>query len=170
LAALIKQELYFAYGSNLSSEQMLRRCPDSTPLDTAYLAGYELCFPFSSATWGGKGVAGIQPHQDRNVYGVVYQMSEQSLMILDQYEGHPFKYCRKRLKVLTSDNASTDVWIYIPMTDRSHDFYHPSRRYIAAIIRGAMEHSLPSKYLNFLKFIPTASRNTDYNESEFKDE
>ena len=167
---MIKQELYFAYGSNLSSEQMLRRCPDSTPLDTAYLAGYELCFPFSSATWGGKGVAGIQTHQDRNVYGVVYQMSEQSLMILDQYEGHPFKYCRKRLTVVTSKNDCREVWVYIPMTDRSQDFFQPSRRYIAAIIRGAVEHDLPSKYLNFLESIPIASRSNNQHESELKDE
>lgn len=33
--------LYFAYGSNLSSAQMLRRCPGATPVGLGYLHGWE---------------------------------------------------------------------------------------------------------------------------------
>jgi gamma-glutamylcyclotransferase len=36
-----REILYFAYGSNLSSSQMLKRCPNSTPVGLGYLSGWE---------------------------------------------------------------------------------------------------------------------------------
>lgn len=94
----MKSVLYFAYGSNLDRKQMRARCPDATPVGPAMLRGYRLAFAGASRRWEG-GVATLLPARGRNVSGVLYQLSEDSLAALDRIEGHPDFYIRCRVCV-----------------------------------------------------------------------
>ena len=58
--------LYFAYGSNLSTEQMRERCPESQPWRTVLLMGYRLAFGSVSSYRKG-GVATILPYGVRSI-------------------------------------------------------------------------------------------------------
>ena len=88
--------LYLAYGSNMSPEQMHRRCPGARLLGAVKLRGYRLTFAGCSAIWNGGGVATIAPAPDCIVRGAVYEIDEEDLERLDRCEGVPFSYIRTR--------------------------------------------------------------------------
>ncbi|MBI2388661.1 MAG: gamma-glutamylcyclotransferase [Deltaproteobacteria bacterium] len=99
----MKTVLTFAYGSNLDRAQMRERCPDATPVGRAVLRGYRIAFAGASRRWDGAGVATLLPARARTVSGVLYALSEESLAVLDRFEGHPHVYVRCRVCV-------TDEW------------------------------------------------------------
>jgi gamma-glutamylcyclotransferase len=133
-------EVYFAYGSNMSSAQMKERCPSARDLGAAKLPGHRLTFPRSSETRGG-GVAGIEPAPGSAVEGVLYSLSPEDLSRLDDFEGtDEGRYRRGRVEV-DHEGEPRQVWTYyaLPEGDR---FHPPSRDYLETMIRGAEEHGL----------------------------
>jgi gamma-glutamylcyclotransferase len=150
-----KLELYFAFGSNLLSAQMKERCPSSYPLKRVTLPDFELCFPFQSSKWQGRGVAGIQRREKKKVKGVLYSLSKECLHTLDEYEGHPLKYRRQRIFVFDEQGRELQVWTYFPNDPVTDAFHPPSPEYLDRILKGAYEHKLPKSYLDFLHSIPT---------------
>lgn len=71
---------YFAYGSNMNAEQMLKRCPDSREESLVELKDYEFVID-------ARGFASIQQKDGRSVWGVVYLVSDEDEISLDRYEG-----------------------------------------------------------------------------------
>lgn len=104
--------LYFAYGSNLSLQQMRARCPNARPYGRAFLAEYALTFAGHSATWGGA-VATLTPDPERETPGLLYQIDDQDLARLDGFEGHPFVYRRQRKVVQSEDGTSVVAHVYV---------------------------------------------------------
>ena len=84
--------LYFSYGSNMSREQMARRCPNSIYLGTAVLPCYSLGFGGYSRYRQG-GVATIHPG-DRAVKtpGILWDIDDMDEFRLNRAEGVPFTY------------------------------------------------------------------------------
>ena len=78
--------LYFAYGSNLDSEQMKRRCPQMVPVGLAALRDHRLAFPRTSRDWGG-GVASPVLAHGHDLWGYVYDLDDEDVAALDRYEG-----------------------------------------------------------------------------------
>src|SRR6478609_4976505 len=81
---------YFAYGSNLNSRAVAEWCrhhghstPAMKPGKPAVLDNYRLCFPIFSEYWGG-GIADIVYDPGKYVAGVLFDLSESDLNILDQ--------------------------------------------------------------------------------------
>ena len=64
--------LYFAYGSNLSHEQMRNRCKDSKYIINFFLEGYQLSF---CSIDRGYGAANIVKKPDSKVPGGVWDIS-----------------------------------------------------------------------------------------------
>ncbi|KAI9663530.1 MAG: hypothetical protein M1831_002539 [Alyxoria varia] len=90
--------LYFAYGSNLSQEQMAQRCPNSTYVGVAFLPGYRWHINI-------RGYANVIKLKDPveapaaeinpiGVYGLVYSLPERDEAVLDRYEGVPWAYSK----------------------------------------------------------------------------
>ncbi|RSM04707.1 hypothetical protein CEP52_006698 [Fusarium oligoseptatum] len=80
----LHEVLYFAYGSNLSTEQMRQRCPYSTPVGLAYLEGWkwiinargyanivQLPLDDEDETDKGKGKAVEDDDEEHGVYGLL---------------------------------------------------------------------------------------------------
>lgn len=86
----MNKKYYFAYGSNLSVEQMAHRCPDAKNVGTAALLGWQLLF---------KGCATIEPNRKKNTPALLWEISEQDEKSLDRYEGFPSFYYKKDLDV-----------------------------------------------------------------------
>jgi gamma-glutamylcyclotransferase len=136
---------YFAYGSNLLSEQMVRRTGPlgEGPLRPriAHLAGYRLVFQHLSAD--GPAYANIvQPGS--GVIGVVYRCPLAGLDVLDRYERG---YERQTLRVIDVDGQALDAIAYVitpapPVRDGK-----PSGKYLEKIITGARQHGLPEGYV-----------------------
>ena len=78
--------LYFAYGSNLSHEQMKERCKDSKYIKNFFLEGYKLSFCAINRNYG---AAKIIKNPDSTVPGGVWKISSSDEKELDYYEGFP---------------------------------------------------------------------------------
>src|SRR3954453_23149386 len=87
---------YFAYGSNLSVEQMAVRCPDAINPRPATLDDHDWLI-------NERGVATVDPFHGSQVHGVLWQVSDRDLAKLDSAEGVPVRYRRKRMTVHTED-------------------------------------------------------------------
>ena len=152
---------YFAYGSNLSKEQMKDRGITVKNTKIAELPGWKLAFTIYSDTWKG-GVGDIVPDPEKKVEGVVYTIPKENLKNLDLYEGRKVKnnvevgmYRRQYLPIKIKDRWKT-VLTYLVNRNieyKSKIDLKPSREYLETIISGAEEHGLSKDYLNLLKNI-----------------
>ena len=77
--------LYLAYGSNMSPEQMERRCPGAYLVGAVVLDGYRLTFAGWSGTWQG-GVATIERAPGEQVAGAVFEINAEHLASLDRFQ------------------------------------------------------------------------------------
>ena len=142
-------ELYFAYGSNLSVEQMASRCPDSRIADVAQLFCYRLSFSSYSNRWNGA-VATVLPASNACVWGLLYKLSRQDLAKLDEIEG--YRYRREEIELKLRDGATQKAWTYIM---NKHDaFSPPSRLYLSHLQIGAQLFNFPLWYQTMLKTVP----------------
>ncbi len=135
--------IYFAYGSNLSSDNMYSRCgSDIEALGPAKLLDYDL-------TFDKRGYANIIPYSGKYVWGLVWRIDEDCLKALDIYEGYPTLYGRQTVAVeLGQDNVA--ALVYIEPSDQSGG--QPNRTYLEGkVIPGAKEHNLPLEWVNQLE-------------------
>jgi gamma-glutamylcyclotransferase (GGCT)/AIG2-like uncharacterized protein YtfP len=127
----MSNEFVFAYGSNLISAQMERRCPSAREIGIARLAGHRFAFTGYSPTWNGA-VATVIGDRNDYVDGVVYSITPADLTRLDGFEGVPFSYTRRKVHVRIARRAIF-AWVYIKA--HTHDAI-PSPAYFAACIAG----------------------------------
>ena len=135
---------YFAYGSNLSLEQMANRCPSARTPRRAWLKGYRLEFPRCSRRWKG-GVASVTPDPRRSVEGAVYEISSEDLKKLDVCEGVSKGYYRRETRpVQLDDGSEVRAEVYIASPDPDGPF-PPSRSYLETILAGVRDHRLSDR-------------------------
>ncbi|KAK6543705.1 hypothetical protein TWF694_000440 [Orbilia ellipsospora] len=114
-------KLYFAYGSNIWLDQMVRRCPSSTYKAVARLPSYRwlICE---------RGYANIYPSPSPStttseVWGILFDLPPEDEASLDRYEGFPFDYEKEMVTVelLEKDSEGqtqkVEALVYI---DRNH--------------------------------------------------
>ena len=135
----VRPHVYFAYGSNLCSRQMARRCPDAVDPRPAILNDHDWLI-------NQRGVATVESFTGTQVHGVLWQLSDHDLAALDSAEGVPVRYRRDLLTVATDDGPS-DAWVYI---DHRVTPGPPRPGYLERIIRGARQHGLPKRWIDFL--------------------
>ncbi|KAK7425009.1 hypothetical protein QQZ08_008405 [Neonectria magnoliae] len=105
----LHEVLYFAYGSNLSTEQMRQRCPYSTPVGLAHLEGWRwfingrgyanVAQISTDDSNTGKGKSKATDAADEGVYGLLYLLPPQDEERLDGYEGVPHAYQKYQVDV-----------------------------------------------------------------------
>lgn len=129
--------LYFAYGSNLHLNQMLKRCPGAEPLTQAILHGYSLKYR--------RGVATVEKDKKGKVYGAVYNISDTDMEVLDIYEGYPYLYYRKPLKVEAKGIGEVKAITY--MMHKQFQETGPRDGYYQVIEEGFRNWALPINHL-----------------------
>ena len=97
---------YIAYGSNMSQDQMARRCPDAKLIGTGYLPNHRLEF-YLHAT-----VERTRAH-DAKVPVAVWEISKADEARLDIYEGFPSYYIKAPRKVKMMDGSAIRGMIYL---------------------------------------------------------
>jgi len=127
---------YFAYGSNLDTQQMRRRCPDAVRVDKLALKGYALVF---------RGPADIIRKPGSVVHGAVYLISESDQFTLDIYEGYrkgaPGEgLYRKEYFGAKHDGRQIEVMFYVM---NRKGFRVPAPAYLATIEQGYKDWGLP---------------------------
>ncbi len=137
---------YFAYGSNMSREQMRERCRDSEFVCVAILHGYRFVYDGKSKTWGNRSVANIVPDSDGVVYGALYRISENDERNLDKCEGYYSGiYNKKVVKVKDLGGKEYKAMVYYrePLEEGK-----PSEEYEKTVVNAAIELQLPEEYIN----------------------
>lgn len=137
--------LNFAYGSNMSEEQMHRRCPSARKLGVAYLPAHNLAFNRKGSYRDG-GVASVVPSAtptDR-VYGIVWALNDEDVQKLDEIEG-PAAYERKTIRVIGDHGGEIECHTYIAIPQA--DFVIPDREYLSILLSAAHAQGLPDDYI-----------------------
>jgi len=164
--------LYFAFGSNLSSERIRVQNPSAKFLTTARLKGYRLNFDSYSTRWRGSPATITQTDNPTDrVYGVLWELDLEHLQTLDDQEGvanevyHrltlPVAPCTVALGAVqhcqNEDNYEGIVEVLTYQLTpkrlalaRGQGDSRPSLAYKSVILKGAREHKLPKSYLDEL--------------------
>ena len=138
---------YFAYGSNMNWPQMQRRCPSSRFVCVGRLVGYHFGITRHSRLRD-CGTANVYPAAGKEVWGIVYDISDAELLILDSFEDG---YRREILSVYPLEGGARplDVLIYIAAIE--DNVPRPNAEYRKLIIDGAKHWNLPAPYLSLLE-------------------
>ena len=129
--------LYFAYGSNLSHEQMKKRCKDSKFIKIFFLEDYKLSFCAINKSYG---FANIVKKLDSEVPGGIWEISFKDEKKLDYYEGFPIRYTKDFFSL-----NGEKVMFYI--VKREYSFKPPQRQYLDIINQGYKDCKIDRKYL-----------------------
>ena len=126
--------LYFAYGSNLDLVGMQYRAPEATRLSSAQLDDWRLTF---------RGVADIEPASGRVVHGAIWLLTEENVLALDRYEGHPHYYRRQAVTVRNTENDLVEAMTYVMLPEYQDKEGLPTKHYLQSIIDGYEAFRLP---------------------------
>ena len=133
---------YFAFGSNLDQDQMRARCPDARLLGVAELRGYQLAFTIYSPLRK-CGCADILPVAGKSVFGLLYELTDDDLARMDEFEGHPFHYQRLTVDVML-DGKIVAAETYA--VGEKKEGLRPSSEYLALIRNAAERFGFPEAY------------------------
>lgn len=176
---------YFAYGSNMDQAQMDARGRDkpsqmflndlwpkswgadavapATAIGVAELANYQLNFNKINRHVEGACFASISPKEGASVEGVLYQLDEKFMAVLDFCEGVAWQqYTREQVQVAmkTKERAeeafSAFVYIAHPQASTAGDIPgKPTKAYLNTLLRGAQQFGLSERSQEKLRAWPT---------------
>ncbi|MEM2910198.1 MAG: gamma-glutamylcyclotransferase family protein [Nitrososphaerota archaeon] len=145
---------YFAYGANLDKELMKKRVGEWKDCKRSILEGYRLNFGVFSRRWRG-GAADIREESGSKVYGVIYLLDEEQLKKLDECEGVPNTYLRRKVVVRT-EGGEVEAVTYVATNPRR--FVKPSAEYLAIMQKGLKQHGYGDEVLREVKRIAEGFR------------
>lgn len=145
--------LYFAYGSNMSSERLRTRTPSAISLGRARLPRYTLRWHKLGRDGSGKCDIEYTGTHDAAVWGVLYQIDNAERDGLDAVEGLGVGYDEHAIRVETVA-AVDDAVTYKARSDKIDPALRPFAWYKAHVLRGAREHRLPDKYVQRIAAVP----------------
>jgi len=144
---------YFAYGSNMNWTQMQRRCPSSRFVSTARLPGY--CFAIGRhSRLRNCGTATIHPETGSQVWGIVYDVSETDLLIMDRFEDG---YNRNILSVYSIYTVESSLNVIVYIAPKEAKVPLPDVEYKRLMLEGARHWQLPDEYCVMLEQIETSA-------------
>jgi gamma-glutamylcyclotransferase (GGCT)/AIG2-like uncharacterized protein YtfP len=138
---------YFAFGSNLSKEQMTARCPESEYLYPGKLDNH-IWFIYE------RGYANIKPSEGDFVLGEIFSLSEQDIELLDICEMVAEGMYHQEVLSIDTSNGSLDCLVYV---DLNQILGRPQFEYIKRINQGIESSELPMDYVNkyIRPYVPT---------------
>ena len=123
--------LYFAFGSNMSGARMKQRIGWEAPRRAATLRDFQLVFDqagFNDPSWS---PANIRSEQGGLVEGIVYEVEEKDIKILDGYEKY---YQRLEVKVMVAIDKKLDAVTYLSKKSRREK--PPTQEYLNFLLEG----------------------------------
>jgi len=127
---------YFAYGSNMDPDRMRERGVNFLKREHAILEGWRLEFNKVSSRNPDEGYANIVKDENSVVEGILYEINDSDLKILDRYEGYPNHYERIKVVVRMANGENVEAVTYIAKPDKVKDGLKPSREYLNHLLKG----------------------------------
>ncbi len=151
-SALTDTIVYFAYGSNMLSRRLRTpdRAPSAVAVGTGFVQGRRLTFDKVSSDGSGKCDIEDTGNPSDRAYGVVFKIGAAEKPNLDRAEGLGRGYREELVKVVTSEGTSDAVTYVATAKEPALRPYH---WYKALVVAGAVEHCLPSDYIEWLRTI-----------------
>ena len=135
---------YFAYGSNMSLEQIKDRCPSCKFEGVVVLHGKKVvCNKLSKNKIDH--FAGLVDSPNDQVMGVLYQLSSDDISSLDDREKGYHRSTGKFFVEEIGTRRQIDCFTYLvtnPVTPQK-----PNAEYLKRILRGCRDHELPLEYM-----------------------
>lgn len=129
--------LYFAYGANTNTAGMADRCPGAVSIGSARLEYHRFRFA---------GHADIVTDAEHDVEGVLWEITEEHLASLDNFEGYPHYYDRKVIGVVLAEHEEEVPAIVYFMQPGFND-QKPGDQYLTTVYNGYKEHNVPCAQL-----------------------
>ena len=143
--------LYFAYGSNMSSKRLQARVPSAKPVCIGILDEHSLRFHKRSHDGSAKCDAFKTGNSAEKVIGVIFTIDEAEKPTLDRAEGLGNGYDIKQVNLHLPDGNRISAFTYYA-TDID-DSLLPYPWYKNHVLQGALEHGLPSAYIEQIKAV-----------------
>jgi|SRR5579872_3603852 len=153
--------LYFAYGSNMEWSQMRSRCPSAKFVSAAKLPDFRLAFTRRSKQRS-CGVSDVVADKAESVWGVVYEIADTEIALLDSFEGfRPGRerkensYVREERHVFRDGNQKQPLLASIYLGNPQENPPLPNEDYKKLLVKGAEQWNLPPDYIKKLEAIQT---------------
>jgi AIG2-like family len=147
MIATTRPVVVFAYGSNMLTGWIRKRCPSAIALGIAELPGYELQWHKRGRDESGKCDVVLTTDAAAVVYGVLYEIPVGEKPALDKAEGLGNGYEAKNVEVAFKGIPRMASIYYATDIDPSRK---PYTWYKAFVVAGAKEHNLPTTYIERL--------------------
>ena len=135
----------------MASHRLLQRLPGARHVEVGILTGHQLRFHKNDSGLSGKCNIVLTDDHGDEVFGVVYQISNEDKQILDRIEGLGTGYDEKIVSITTLSGALlTSVTYFAIDIDHSAVPYHWYKQHV---LRGAIEHGLPAEYISKIESI-----------------
>jgi hypothetical protein len=144
---------YFAYGSNMNWLQMQRRCASSRFVCTARLPGYRFAIARHSRLRD-CGTANILAQAGSTVWGIVYDVSADDMLIMDSFEDG---YSRHEHFVYSNDSSPSVLEAIVYIAPKEIAVPLPNPEYKRLMLEGARHWQLPADYCSMLDQLEAAS-------------
>lgn len=142
------QNLVFGFGSNMDLTQIKKRCPSAKLVTRAYVQDVEIRYTRYSEVRKG-GVADMYHAPGHKVWGLIVDISQEDLVLLDEIECGGMGY--KRIEVSAFDDNGKEFKAYAyDVIDKKPDIT-PTKVYEWLVYSGAYNLNLPNFYLKHLK-------------------
>jgi len=134
---------FFIYADNLNPTQLKRRAPEHKFLFKAYLPDHTIGFPRFSSQWR-CGLASVVPSQGERVWGVVFELTDEDVKILDQFDGEvpEGSYRHLEANVFTEDDQKELVTTHVAQAIGK---FKPKDHYLDFVAKGVSHWKLPDE-------------------------
>lgn len=142
---------FFVYADNLNPSQLKKRAPEHQFLFKAYLPDHTINFPRWSSQWRG-GLASVAPSAGERVWGIVLELTEEDLKIMDLLDNEVPEGAYRHLEatVMTEDDQKELVTFHAGATIGK---FKPKPHYIDWVIKGVKHWELPEECVEMWEFL-----------------
>jgi len=147
---------YFAYGSNMQAATFRgRRQVAPRSARGARVAGWRIVFDKPPFVPIGESFANIVCDPAAEAFGVLYEIEAADLEHIEVTEGVKIgNYDRVEIEATAFDRPTEKIAAFALATTKSDPTLRPTSRYMALVIEGALEHGLPTEYVEWLRTVP----------------
>lgn len=140
---------FFFYADNMNPAQLKKRAPEHQFVCQAYLPDHTIQFCRWSTMWR-CGLASVMPSPGERVWGIVVEITEEDLKILDEFEGDlpPGAFRHLSATVVTDQDEKVLVTTH---TATSIGKFKPKDHYLDWVMKGVAHWKLPDECVEMWK-------------------
>ena len=144
---------FFLYADNLNPSQLKRRAPEHKPVGKAYLPDHTVHFCRWSTQWR-CGLPSVTPSPSEKVWGMIFEITEEDLKLLDEFEQDVPEGAYHHLPVTVITEAGEKLLVTTHAAKPIGKF-KPKAHYLDWVINGLKHWKLPDECIETWKsFLP----------------